>query len=207
MLTIPTVGSVLADIRVGWLRSCVVFVPGRPASLPSFRSCVLEAARRGVPPRWPRRRATPSSWAIASPNSASCRRRASTSSSPIRPIICSSRARCRVPTRAWSTRSTTSGTNSPISPLTTRSLGLARPTRRVMKRDATIVVIGSYHNIFRVGAIMQDLGLLDSQRHRLAQGQSDAEFPRPPFHQRARDADLGGARAASAKSTLSTTRP
>ncbi len=30
--------------------------------------------------------------------------------------------------------------------------------RRVMKREATIVVIGSYHNIFRVGAILQDLG-------------------------------------------------
>ena len=30
--------------------------------------------------------------------------------------------------------------------------------RRVMKRDATIVVIGSYHNIFRVGALLQDLG-------------------------------------------------
>ena len=30
--------------------------------------------------------------------------------------------------------------------------------RRVMKHDATIVVIGSYHNIFRVGAILQDLG-------------------------------------------------
>jgi modification methylase len=30
--------------------------------------------------------------------------------------------------------------------------------RRVMKRDATIVVIGSYHNIFRVGSILQDLG-------------------------------------------------
>ncbi len=30
--------------------------------------------------------------------------------------------------------------------------------RRVMAHDATIVVIGSYHNIFRVGAIMQDLG-------------------------------------------------
>src|SRR5208282_3020307 len=31
-------------------------------------------------------------------------------------------------------------------------------TRRVMKRDATIFVIGSYHNIFRVGSILQDLG-------------------------------------------------
>ena len=30
--------------------------------------------------------------------------------------------------------------------------------RRVMKPSATIWVIGSYHNIFRVGAIMQDLG-------------------------------------------------
>lgn len=30
--------------------------------------------------------------------------------------------------------------------------------RRVMKRDATIFVIGSYHNIFRVGTMLQDLG-------------------------------------------------
>jgi modification methylase len=30
--------------------------------------------------------------------------------------------------------------------------------RRVMKPDATIFVIGSYHNIFRVGTLMQDLG-------------------------------------------------
>jgi modification methylase len=30
--------------------------------------------------------------------------------------------------------------------------------RRVMKPNATIVVIGSYHNIFRVGAALQDLG-------------------------------------------------
>jgi modification methylase len=31
-------------------------------------------------------------------------------------------------------------------------------TRRVMKENGTIWVIGSYHNIFRVGAILQDLG-------------------------------------------------
>jgi modification methylase len=30
--------------------------------------------------------------------------------------------------------------------------------RRVMKKDAGLWVIGSYHNIFRVGAILQDLG-------------------------------------------------
>jgi len=29
---------------------------------------------------------------------------------------------------------------------------------RLMKKDATIFVIGSYHNIFRVGSILQDLG-------------------------------------------------
>src|ERR671923_2885900 len=30
--------------------------------------------------------------------------------------------------------------------------------RRVMKRNATLWVIGSYHNIFRVGAMLQDAG-------------------------------------------------
>jgi modification methylase len=30
--------------------------------------------------------------------------------------------------------------------------------RRVMKKNATIFIIGSYHNIFRVGTILQDLG-------------------------------------------------
>ena len=30
--------------------------------------------------------------------------------------------------------------------------------RRIMKKDATIFVIGSYHNIFRVGTILRDLG-------------------------------------------------
>src|SRR5215831_12638218 len=40
--------------------------------------------------------------------------------------------------------------------------------RRVMKPNATLWVIGSYHNIFRVGAILQDLGfwiLNDVIRH------------------------------------------
>ena len=31
-------------------------------------------------------------------------------------------------------------------------------TRRVLKRDGALWVIGSYHNIFRVGALLQDLG-------------------------------------------------
>ncbi len=34
----------------------------------------------------------------------------------------------------------------------------AQAVRRVMKKNATIFVIGSYHNIFRVGATLQDLG-------------------------------------------------
>src|SRR5215211_1726382 len=36
--------------------------------------------------------------------------------------------------------------------------------------------------------------VLDPQRHRLAQAKPDAQFSRPPLHQRARDADLGRAR-------------
>ena len=48
--------------------------------------------------------------------------------------------------------------------------------------------------------------LLDPQRHRLAQGQPDAELPRPPLHQRARDHDLGLARAPTRRATPSTTR-
>ena len=57
--------------------------------------------------------------------------------------------------------------------------------RRVMKPSATLWVIGSYHNIFRVGATLQDLGFCDSQRRRLAQVQSDAELSRAAIYQRA----------------------
>jgi DNA modification methylase len=63
--------------------------------------------------------------------------------------------------------------------------------RRMLKPDGTLWVIGSYHNIFRVGAMLQDHGLLDPQRHHLAQGEPDAQFQGHPLHQRARDADLG----------------
>ena len=62
--------------------------------------------------------------------------------------------------------------------------------RRVLKPDGALWVIGSYHNIFRVGAVAAGSRLLDPQRRRLAQDQPDAEFPRPALHQRARDADL-----------------
>jgi DNA modification methylase len=33
-----------------------------------------------------------------------------------------------------------------------------RECRRILKKDGTIWVIGTYHNIFRIGKIMQDLG-------------------------------------------------
>ena len=67
--------------------------------------------------------------------------------------------------------------------------------RRVMKPNATLWVIGSYHNIFRVGSILQDLGFWILNDVVWRKIQSDAELPRPPLHQRARDPDLGGARA------------
>ena len=57
--------------------------------------------------------------------------------------------------------------------------------KRVLKPSGTLWVIGSYHNIFRVGTILQDLGYLDPQRRGVAQIQPDAELPRPALHQRA----------------------
>ena len=114
---------------------------------------------------------------------------ASISSSPIRPTICSSQGDLKRPddshvdavdddwdkfasfaayddfTRAWLTA-----------------------CRRVLKPAGTLWVIGSYHNIFRVGAILQDLGFWILNDVVWRKIQPDAEFPRPPLHQRARDA-------------------
>ena len=77
--------------------------------------------------------------------------------------------------------------------------------RRLLRKDGTLWVIGAYHNIFRIGADPAGPRVLGAERRDLAQGQPDAEFPRPALHQRARDADLGGARARLA-ATGSTTR-
>ena len=52
--------------------------------------------------------------------------------------------------------------------------------RRVLKPDGGLWVIGSYHNIFRVGAMLAGSGVLDPQRHRLAQDQPDAQFSAVP---------------------------
>ena len=88
-------------------------------------------------------------------------------------------------------RSTTIGTSSTASRTYDEfSRAWLGEARRILKDDGTIWVIGSYHNIFRVGALLQDAGYLDPERHRVAQVQPDAQFPRHPLHQRARDADL-----------------
>ena len=51
------------------------------------------------------------------------------------------------------------GTSSRATPTTTSSRAPGSPRRSATLKDTgTIWVIGSYHNIFRVGAIMQDLG-------------------------------------------------
>jgi modification methylase len=59
----------------------------------------------------------------------------------------------------------------------------------VLKDDGTLWVIGSYHNIFRVGAALQDQGYWISTTSSGARP-THAQFPRHPLHQRARDVDL-----------------
>ena len=63
--------------------------------------------------------------------------------------------------------------------------------RRVLKPTGTLWVIGSYHNIYRVGKILQDLAVLGIERCGLGQSQSDAQFPRRTLYQRPRDHALG----------------
>ena len=49
--------------------------------------------------------------------------------------------------------------------------------KRLLKPNGAIWVIGSYHNVFRLGAELQNQGLLDPERCSLAQVEPDAEFP------------------------------
>ena len=79
--------------------------------------------------------------------------------------------------------------------------------RRVLKDDGALWVIGSYHNIFRRRRGAAGPGLLDPERHRLAQVQPDAELQGHPLHQRPRDPDLGRQAAAGRSATPSTTTP
>jgi len=64
-----------------------------------------------------------------------------------------------------------------------------KAAKRILKDTGTLWVIGSYHNIFRVGTTLQDL-ILDAERCDLAEDQSHAEFPGPTLHQCPRDHDL-----------------
>ncbi len=64
--------------------------------------------------------------------------------------------------------------------------GWLNACRRVLKPAGTFWVIGSYHKHFPRRRHHARSWVLDPQRRDLAQDQSDAEFPRPPFHQRAR---------------------
>jgi modification methylase len=89
-----------------------------------------------------------------------------------------------------------------LPPMTSSPARGSAPASRDLKPSGTLWVIGSYHNIFRVGSILQDLGLLDSQRRGVAEIQPDAELPRPALHQRARDDDLGRTRDQGARYTF-----
>jgi modification methylase len=71
---------------------------------------------------------------------------------------------------AASMRSTTNGTSfDSFSAYDAFTRAWLLAVRRVLKKNATIWVIGSYHNIFRVGSPSAGSELLGSQRHRLAQ--------------------------------------
>jgi site-specific DNA-methyltransferase (adenine-specific) len=63
--------------------------------------------------------------------------------------------------------------------------------RRVLKDTGTLWVIGTYHNIFRIGKILQDLGFWILNDIAWIKDEPDAEFQGCAFHERARDADLG----------------
>jgi hypothetical protein len=49
--------------------------------------------------------------------------------------------------------------------------------KRLLKPNGAIWVIGSYHNVFRMGAELAESGLLDAERRGLAQVEPDAELP------------------------------
>ena len=110
----------------------------------------------------------------------------SISSSPIRPIIFSSTTSFTGRTTAASTPSTTIGTSSEASPPTTPSPANGfRLAAACSSRSGSLWVIGSYHNIFRVGALLQDLGFWVLNDVVWRKIEPDAEFSRAALHQRA----------------------
>ena len=57
-----------------------------------------------------------------------------------------------------------------------------RECRRVLKPNGTLWVTGTAHNIFSVGFALPNTGLQNTQRHRLVQGESAAQFIMPLLH-------------------------
>ena len=57
--------------------------------------------------------------------------------------------------------------------------------RRVLKPEGALWVIGSYHNIFRVGTILQDLGFWVLNDVVWRKTNPMPNFQRAPLHQRA----------------------
>ena len=140
-----------------------------------------------------------------SSHAASASRRASISSSPTRPTICSSN---RLSRPDQSVVDAVDDDWDKFAVFRLRRLHPRLAVRRAARDEA------GRHDL-RDRLLSQHLSrrrdhagprVLDPERHRLAQGQSDAEFSRPPLHQRARNDDLGGARRVGAKSTRSITR-
>ena len=114
--------------------------------------------------------------------------------SPIRLIICSWKANCSDPTTAALTGSTTPGTIRRSRRLRRFTRAWLAAARRLLKPDGDALGDRQLPQHLPRRRDPPGPGLLDPQRHRLAQDQPDAELPRPALHQRARDADLVRAR-------------
>ena len=101
-------------------------------------------------------------------------------------------------TTRGSTASTTTGTSSPsFADYDRFSRAWLAECRRILKPDGAHLGDRLLPQHLPPRRRAAGPRLLDPERRRLAQDQPDAELPRQALHQRARDADLGGARSAS----------
>src|SRR5246127_3083837 len=66
--------------------------------------------------------------------------------------------------------------------------------RRLLRKDGTLWVIGTYHNIYRIGAILQDLGFWILNDVVWRKSNPMPNFRGPPFPNPAGDEDRGRAR-------------
>ena len=104
---------------------------------------------------------------------------------PIRHTTCNCAANCAGPTIAWLMASTTKWdqfTDFAAYDAFTREW--LTECRRLLRKDGTLWVIGAYHNIFRIGTILQDLGCWVLNDVIWRKSNPDAELSsRPPLHQ------------------------